>query len=515
MTTRRRILIAGTGAMATSVMGCGGGGEAAASSLTTDGPAPATAPLPPVTDSATPIAGILLEDSGSGVSSRYFHNRLLVPWRGSFTGALLGSKVANAVGEVQVDLPSAHECVVIQTNPSNRWVQLRSRESGVNVPQLRVIYTDGTSDVLACLADAQIDPSNANGVGEKAEMTLGTAVLRFATHTKPVASAKLVLYVFAHYGSPMAIEVREFLSPILPAPAPVFGLRRAGLSGPSLIKHEDFSSSKWWLPWYTSWAPGKPYGTRPTAAAFDIVTTDLDTGDPLGYAAYLVAGGPNGTTHVGEQPPDSPAWWFPDHEGSDREEVYFQYRLRMGEGWRGGTLQSGKLPGIMGDNTLCDSGVASNGKNGWHFRMGFEGEPFEAASPYKSENGVVPVGWYTYNPEQAAARTTFGIHMPWTGRGSLGLIEIGKDYWIDMYVKVNTPGQRNGIVRGWIDGQLAFERTDYLLRDVPPYTAVGNNAIQRVWMVFLHGGSILPRPTKILRTYWSNWTIATEYIGPP
>ncbi len=434
----------------------------------------------------------------------------MVPWRGSFTGALLGSTEVSANGEIRIALPSASEVVVVQANPVNRYVQIRSREYGASAPVLEVVYTDGSSGALACVADSVINSSDVMGLGEQLSITLGKAVMRFEVPVKPVKSTTLVMYAYSYNGAVTTIEACDFVSPMLPAPGAVYGLRRRGLSGSTLIKQEDFSSPTWWYDWYTR------VSAKPTAQAFDIVTHDGDTGEPLGYTAYMNAGGPDGRVHAGPGLSESPSWWFPDHEGAEREEVYFQYRLRLGEGWRGGTLQSGKLPGIMGDNTYCDSGLASNGRNGWHFRMGFEGEPFAPSSPYNSNNGVIPVGWYTYNPEQIAAKTGFGLHTPWTGRGNLGLIEIGKDYWIDMYIKVNTPGQHDGIVRGWINGQLAFERTDYMLRDLPPYTTVGpKNAIQRIWMCFLHGGDIVPRPCKILRTYWSNWTIATEYIGPP
>jgi hypothetical protein len=236
---------------------------------------------------------------------------------------------------------------------------------------------------------------------------------------------------------------------------------------------------------------------------------------PLGRKAVMIETRPAGfPPQTGW--PESPAYMFPKNIGHEVEEVYFQYRLRFGAGWAGGSMQSGKLPGIASDTTVAgNGGGTANGKNGWSFRGLFVGEPMAASSPYNSNNGVVPIGWYTYNPDQVAEKQLYGLHVPWTGRGALGLIEIGKDYWIDQYIKVNTPGQRDGIVRAWINGQLAYERTDHVMRDFGPYAVPGNLAIQKVWMTFLHGGDINPLPTKVLRTYWSDWTIATEYIGPP
>ena len=61
-------------------------------------------------------------------------------------------------------------------------------------------------------------------------------------------------------------------------------------------------------------------------------------------------------------------------------------------------------------------------------------------------------------------------------------------------------------VRGWIDGRLADERTDWRWRDVDTLH------VEQVWMNFYHGGTAVP-PAD-LHAYIDNVIIATEYIGP-
>ncbi len=467
---------------------------------------PGTPEVPPDSPPIGSVSGIVLDDSGSGVSRDFYHYGLRISWRGSFAGAVLGSTTVAGAGTFAIPISSVPEYVVLRRK--SVWANVHSRESGRG-SRIEVTYDDGSTGVLPCIADATIDPSTAAPQGVEQRLVLGTAVLRFARPSRAVIKASLVGEAIATGGT-TTLEATEFVSPLLPEPAAQYGLRRRGLGGPTLIHATDFGVPNWMHPWFTL------LSLKPSADKFNIVDTDQETGASLGRKAYCITLNPDGSFVPPVGPPESPAFVFPANIGRELEEVYFQYRLRFGQGWRGGSTQSGKLPGIASDTTVAgNGGGTANGKNGWSFRGLFVGEPFSPASPYNSNNGVVPIGWYTYNPDQVAQNQIFGLHVPWTGRGSLGLLEVGKDYWIDQYVKVNTPGQRDGIVRAWINGQLAYERTDHVMRDLPPYQVAGNLGINKIWMTFLHGGDILPLPTKTLRTYWSDWTIASEYIGPP
>jgi hypothetical protein len=71
---------------------------------------------------------------------------------------------------------------------------------------------------------------------------------------------------------------------------------------------------------------------------------------------------------------------------------------------------------------------------------------------------------------------------------------------------MNTPGQNDGVLRAWIDGRLAYERTDWRWRDVDSLK------IERIWMNVYHGGTV-PAPQDV-HLYIDNVVIARQYIGP-
>lgn len=501
MTSRRKVLFASAGLATVPLAPTA---RAQGTSDSTADPATSAAAA-----EAAPEHTILLEDSRSGVARDYYHYGLRIGWRGSFIGSSLGSVTIRGAGPFTLPLASAPEHLVLRRSGS--WVNVYSRESGRGV-RLEVTYQDGTSATLACLADSTIDTTSTAPQGAEGRLVFGSsAVLRFQRPARAVRSAQLVGEVISS-GGRATLEGFTFVSPLLPEPPVQYGLRQRGLSGPTLIHAADFSAPNWWRPWFST------LSIVPSAAQMPMVETDLDTGLPLGRKAFCIQIAGAGLTPppLALPLPESPAFNFPRNVGRELEEVYFQYRLRFGEGWRGGSRQSGKLPGVASDTTLAgNGGSTSNGKNGWSFRGLFVGEQFDPNSPYAQINGRVAVGWYTYNPDQLTTGEIFGLHVPWTGRGAVGVLEVGKDYWIDQYVKVNTPGRRDGIVRAWVNGQLAYERTDHVMRGDPPYWVPGNLAIQKIWMTFLHGGDIYPLPVRTLRTYWSDWTIATEYIGPP
>ena len=86
------------------------------------------------------------------------------------------------------------------------------------------------------------------------------------------------------------------------------------------------------------------------------------------------------------------------------------------------------------------------------------------------------------------------------------MLENNRWYCIEQYVKMNTPRQKNGVVRAWIDGRRVFEKTDVRFRHVPDIR------IEKVWLNVYHGG-VLPAP-RDMSLYIDNLVIARQYIGP-
>jgi len=197
------------------------------------------------------------------------------------------------------------------------------------------------------------------------------------------------------------------------------------------------------------------------------------------------------TVHKGSNYGTSLSYSFLKMLGAEPEEIYFRYYLRLADDWR--PARGGKLPGIGGTYGRGGwGGRRSNGVNGWSARGLFTGR----------RGGRTPIGYYCYNADQ---RTIYGDHWVWEKDG-LGFIENNRWYCIEQYARMNTPGRNDGILRAWVDGRAAFEKTDIRMRDVEALK------IQSIWINVYFGGTWSARYTNHL--FIDNVVIARKYIGP-
>lgn len=157
------------------------------------------------------------------------------------------------------------------------------------------------------------------------------------------------------------------------------------------------------------------------------------------------------------------------------------------------------MPGFSGTYGRAGwGGRRANGTNGWSVRGWFI-ETIPADNPL---GGLQPIGSYVYHVDQ---KTAYGDGLIWT-RGYWGYLQKNRWYCIEQQVKLNDPGQHNGVLRGWVDGHLAFERTDFAFRTAPDLK------IEQVWLDIFHGGT-LPSPYD-QHVFIDNVVIARQYIGP-
>ncbi|MGJ8697206.1 MAG: polysaccharide lyase [Verrucomicrobiaceae bacterium] len=160
---------------------------------------------------------------------------------------------------------------------------------------------------------------------------------------------------------------------------------------------------------------------------------------------------------------------FPFNKTKDGEptEIHFRYYLRLGDDWN--PTDGGKFPGIGGTYGKAGwGGRPADGTNGWSARGLFRG----------SKDGKTPIGFYCYHAEM---KGQYGDNFLWD-KDNLGLLENNRWYCIEQYARLNTIGKSDGILRAWIDGQLAFEKTDLRMRHTP------NLKIQNIWINLYHGG---------------------------
>lgn len=157
--------------------------------------------------------------------------------------------------------------------------------------------------------------------------------------------------------------------------------------------------------------------------------------------------------------------------GDSLTSCYHKLALRFEPGFTSNITDDGKLPGFAGrDGTDEGAGGSPANGTGWSARMGWD-------DPGSHGDGIA-LDWYIYHMD---ASGSYGEHDYW-GK----LLNEGQWYDIEQYIDLGTPGENDGVLQGWIDGKLEYERTDLRFRDS------GGNDVQWSWMDFYHGGGNTP-----------------------
>lgn len=350
---------------------------------------------------------------------------------------------------------------------------------------------------LAPQADTHLDRSTYRSLGHEPQLRVAAdnhhTLLRFdlpaAEELGHLQSAVLRLHCTAQYGETSQIGAFRSSQGHGPAAEPVPGLA-ARYPGDAGIQRDadvlffcDFDRPDWQQGWTQ-------------VENRDVVdTVDADPPrhfQPLQGKALRVriAQGATGALNM--------LYKFAPAGHSEPEEIYFRYYLRLGNDWNQ-TVQGGKLPGISGTYGVAGwGGRRSDGANGWSARGAFhltlpDGNPLA---------GLTPIGTYCYHADQAG---TYGDIWIWQD-GYLGYLQRNRWYAIEQYLKLNDPGQPNGVLRAWIDGRPAFAKTDIRFR------TVDRLRIEQVWMNIYHGGT---RPSPYdQHAYIDHVVIARKCIGP-
>ena len=141
---------------------------------------------------------------------------------------------------------------------------------------------------------------------------------------------------------------------------------------------------------------------------------------------------------------------------------------------------------------------SSDGTNGWSARGTYH-TPVVDGNPFGDHT---PIGNYVYHAEMEG---TYGdIHL-YTD-GCRGLIDRNRWYSVEQYVRLNTPENNDGVIRAWIDGRMAYEKTDWRFRTVDTLR------IEQIWMNVYHGGSATV--DRDVHLFVDNVVIAQQYVGP-
>jgi hypothetical protein len=176
------------------------------------------------------------------------------------------------------------------------------------------------------------------------------------------------------------------------------------------------------------------------------------------------------------------------------------------------------------------SGSAGGGR-GWQMRLGWQDCDNGQGGP---DEAGISLGLHTYdyqhnNPvpygiTDRSKDTEFGRE-----GGLGGIIYHGRWYCVELEVDLNTvmagaPGYlKDGAIRMWLDGRLAFERTGMVVRSLPLFDPSGADPLLTIkpcrelghrdlWFNWYHGGKT---PNTIDRTlFFTGLAWSRSYIGP-
>ena len=361
-------------------------------------------------------------------------------------------------------------------------------------PEL-IIRINNQEIVLSPTADTYVDPSTYRSLGHEDILSVvgesNNTLIRFdlsgIKKSSKIASATLKLFTSEQYGT---TEIGLFrcaqgtdpnINEVTHGLASKYPNDKGIESDPNVIFSTGFQSNNWTNDW-TSVDPALTTVNKDEKLKFEPL---------LGKAVRVeIPEGENGAMDV--------RYRFNQEIGSEPEEIYFRYYLRFADTWlpKGG---AGKLPGISGTYGKAGwGGRTSDGYNGWSSRGAFH---FTIADSNPLA-GLHPIGSYIYH---ADLEDRYGDVWIWN-KGYNGFLENNRWYSIEQYLKLNTPGEKNGIFRAWVDGKLAFEKTDIRFRHTDKLK------IEQIWMNVYHGGTE-PSPYD-QHMFMDNVVVAKKYIGP-
>ncbi|MDF2177312.1 hypothetical protein P2G88_03520 [Aliiglaciecola sp. CAU 1673] len=190
-------------------------------------------------------------------------------------------------------------------------------------------------------------------------------------------------------------------------------------------------------------------------------------------------------------------YYFADNLSKEPEEVYLRYYLKLEKG--ADFAEGGKLPGFGGTYGRAGwGGRANDGYNGWSARGTFFNTLPKDHPHWPSS---MPIGSYFY---EAGQDNKYGDRVSWGHQNSV--LSPGQWHCIEQRIKLNSPGQQDGIFEAWVDGVQVYQRHNLNMRFSDALK------IEKVWMNFYYGGAELP--DKSFNMYLDNIVIASAYIGP-
>lgn len=378
-------------------------------------------------------------------------------------------------------------------------IMFGSRESTDATLRPKLELTGATGRIsLDPAADTYLTKSTYRSQGQADELRVSAEpehlVIRFdlkqATKVGAISNAALILQTTKQYGSASIGVFRCRQGHDEPSSLPVLGIAARYKNDHAIADHPDvvFTTGFERANWQSEWTQAGPKDRIDTVSA----DTRSQKFAPLQGKALRCRIAKGETTAL------NTLFKFDEQIGEEPEEIYFRYYLRLADDWNQ-TVQGGKLPGISGTYGRAGwGGRKSNGNDGWSARGLFK-MTVPAGNPLA---GRTPIGFYCYHADM---KTSYGTNWVWS-KDYRGYLATNRWYAIEQHCRLNTPGEKDGVLRAWVDGHLAFEKTDVRFR------LTDELRIEQIWMNLYHGGTT-PSPHD-QHVFIDNVVIANTYIGP-
>lgn len=200
----------------------------------------------------------------------------------------------------------------------------------------------------------------------------------------------------------------------------------------------------------------------PTGADRNVVRIHVPKNDTRGatlaYAPHETRDG----SRSGETDPDSAYL---------RYYVYFPQNTQMYDPAE--KSHGTKLPGLAGYYTQAGNGGRNADGHSWSVRT-----QTKVANEHQN-NSAFTMNAYVYHLDQTRD-DGYGDMLSWDGE-----YDYGQWHEVTLYVAMNTPGQNDGIIRAWMNGDnLVYERTDFRFRS----KAHNHAGITRAYAAYIYWG---------------------------
>lgn len=355
------------------------------------------------------------------------------------------------------DLVRVHGADFVLRRQGGQSASLVSREGGADGPKL-IVTGRGETVTLAAAADTTLDPSTYRAQGDRPTLeTKGTILIRFAQRPHPgIAKAVLVLRTTGkQYGAQRLEVFRPDIGGAVAMPA-----FRAATAADTIVRWtgRDLTRAKDWR-----------FNSGHARLDGEVVRAWIPKDDLTALSLIL-----------------------PVRAG---EEAFATVVMRFDPGWA--PPNGGKLPGFAntGQGKPPSGGLGPGGWGGrsanglrWSARTGFdavtEGGPAPRGGAAARDGAWTGLHTYYYALRPS---NIWGQAEPWTAPAPRG-----RWFAYTQHVRLNTPGQADGVLGYWLDGTPVYRRSDIRWRD----RGGPDSQINEFWVNIFCGGTRCGPPVR-------------------